>query len=487
MRNINSFSILIIIILLFSFTSLFSQDNISKWRIQVAEKEQQLNKLNLEINSVQEKKHQIESSLASAGKDRKDKKSVYDKAKDAYERASKNVDLISADDLTNLLKEYKTADKEYKSAQEKEQELKNEKSKFESDIERLNNQKRKQEIQILELRAKMLDEEMSKPVWSEGSGESILDENKTINECKKLALEYAKRDAMDKGGKTIIESVTKVEDFMLIKDEIKSQAKVQIVEQDVSGDYGKAIRIMHGDMIKYTAKVKLKLKSVDSFNPYRQRISQLKIEDIKSISGLVAYYPFNGNANDESKNNNDGIVHGAILTKDRYSNINSAYKFDGHNDYIEIPNSSRIDTRYSISIFAWINSEGKDGPIVNYCSNCWGVHFWIVNGNGLFVRFVRRDLDLTTYLSMGNIILKDQWEFVGATYDYSTGIAKLWHNGREIKSLNVGKITLATQFPIRIGFRDGDSRIYKGEIDDIRIYNRALSIKEIEELYSKKY
>jgi hypothetical protein len=47
--------------------------------------------------------------------------------------------------------------------------------------------------------------------------------------------------------------------------------------------------------------------------------------------GLIAYYPFNGNANDESFNLNHGIVHDATLCPDRFGNLNSAYHFDGHN------------------------------------------------------------------------------------------------------------------------------------------------------------
>jgi hypothetical protein len=51
--------------------------------------------------------------------------------------------------------------------------------------------------------------------------------------------------------------------------------------------------------------------------------------------GLVAWYPFNGNANDESGNGNHGTVNGATLTTDRFGNANSAYSFDGVNDFID--------------------------------------------------------------------------------------------------------------------------------------------------------
>lgn len=51
-------------------------------------------------------------------------------------------------------------------------------------------------------------------------------------------------------------------------------------------------------------------------------------------NGLVAYYPFNGNANDQTINGNHGIVSGATLTADRFGNPNNAYHFDGINDDI---------------------------------------------------------------------------------------------------------------------------------------------------------
>ena len=54
--------------------------------------------------------------------------------------------------------------------------------------------------------------------------------------------------------------------------------------------------------------------------------------------GLVAYYPFNGNANDESGNGNNGEVNGATLAEDRFGGAGKAYSFDGENDWIELPN-----------------------------------------------------------------------------------------------------------------------------------------------------
>jgi hypothetical protein len=54
--------------------------------------------------------------------------------------------------------------------------------------------------------------------------------------------------------------------------------------------------------------------------------------------GLVGWWPFNGNANDESGNGNHGTVNGATLTEDRFGNLNSAYSFDGISNYISVNN-----------------------------------------------------------------------------------------------------------------------------------------------------
>ena len=80
-------------------------------------------------------------------------------------------------------------------------------------------------------------------------------------------------------------------------------------------------------------------------------ISQADLSD-----GLVAYYPFDGNANDESGNVYHGTVNGASLTTDRNENPNSAYRFDGVNDYIETSYSPIVHQGDS-SLNLWIKAN----------------------------------------------------------------------------------------------------------------------------------
>ena len=73
-------------------------------------------------------------------------------------------------------------------------------------------------------------------------------------------------------------------------------------------------------------------------------------------NGLVGWWPFNGNANDESGNGNNGTVNGATLTTDRFGNLNKAYSFDG-NDNIEIDNWNSIQGNSNFSVSCWVKQQ----------------------------------------------------------------------------------------------------------------------------------
>ena len=82
-------------------------------------------------------------------------------------------------------------------------------------------------------------------------------------------------------------------------------------------------------------------------------------------NGPVAHYPFNGNANDESGNGNDGTVNGATLTTDRFGNENSAYSFDGIDDYIQIAHHDDLNGPSEITLYAWIKTNTHPGTVLS--------------------------------------------------------------------------------------------------------------------------
>ena len=161
-----------------------------------------------------------------------------------------------------------------------------------------------------------------------------------------------------------------------------------------------------------------------------------------------------------------------------------SFEFFGISDsFIEWPNSAGgpLDVRYSVTMLCWVYYDGQDGPLFNYRNTgdkLWGVHLWANGGARLFARFTRRDYSFTDFLMHPS--LAGGWKFVGASYDGSTGEAKLWVNGFVVQTLNIGTgLDLATQDPVVMGAKIEDGRHFKGRIAQMQVYNGALSQKQI--------
>ena len=133
-----------------------------------------------------------------------------------------------------------------------------------------------------------------------------------------------------------------------------------------------------------------------------------------------------------------------------------------------------------MTMLCWVYPGGQDGPIFNYKpSGSWGVHLWI-GGSQLFVRFTKRDYSFTEAL-LNTVLTPGQWKFVGASYDSSSGDAKLWIDGQVVQTRNIGaNLLLATQDDVRMGVKADDGRYFKGRIAQMRIYDFALTQEQIE-------
>lgn len=150
------------------------------------------------------------------------------------------------------------------------------------------------------------------------------------------------------------------------------------------------------------------------------------------------------------------------------------------NSYIEFPNDGKLDTRRSMTILAWIYHNGRSGPIFNYDRRGFGVHLWMVGPRVLFVRFVRRSRGRTS--SVATYSKKPRyraWNYIGATYDYTTGVARLWLDSKPVARQSIGRFDLATNYPVRMGARIGDRRAFRGKISCLQVYSIALNEKQI--------
>ena len=103
---------------------------------------------------------------------------------------------------------------------------------------------------------------------------------------------------------------------------------------------------------------------IDDVRIYDRALSVAEVSTLYNLekppldltTGLVAWYPFDGNASDMSGNGNEGTVYGATLGEDRNGEAGKAYQFDGVNDWIEVENdeSFNFDWNDSFTISAWV-------------------------------------------------------------------------------------------------------------------------------------
>jgi hypothetical protein len=213
-------------------------------------------------------------------------------------------------------------------------------------------------------------------------------------------------------------------------------------------------------------------------------------------SGLVAYYPFTGNANDSSGNGNHGTVIGAKLTTDRNGNFNSAYDFNGITDVINVPHSKSLDITKDITLCAWINVEPKSLPYLGrIVLKNHGVNRWIIYGmfhsasNNISVQLDDITDSNAVYLkSIDNIVKKNRWQFLVSTWDGDS--LRLYVNCDLVKTIYTKNDGIFSNLsPVTIGNSDNPEIVtgINGKIDDVRIYNRALNKKEITTLCTFDY
>ena len=175
----------------------------------------------------------------------------------------------------------------------------------------------------------------------------------------------------------------------------------------------------------------------------------------------------------------DGIPSNVQLAGGPDGNPEGSYQFLGtENSFIELPNDGGLDTEYSLTILMWIYPEGQEGPLFNYKpGHGWAVHVWMV-GETFFCRFNKRGLFHVPYLTSHPLTV-GQWRYVGASYDYNTGVNRMWVDGIEVAQENIGNFTLGTQYNVRIGAKINDPRYFKGRVAMVQVYNTALNLEQV--------
>ena len=205
-------------------------------------------------------------------------------------------------------------------------------------------------------------------------------------------------------------------------------------------------------------------------------------------NGLVGYWPFNGNANDESGNGNNGVNFQVSWGLDRYGNANSACNFDGLTSYISGTGVNLPQSNVSRTISLWVKtpggfsqSIGQCGAVFNYGTLSYKQRFGVLlEDNSLNNYLCSQSNDYPTSSPVSNNTWTNiVWVYSNTNlYLYVNGILSSTGTILEINTTGQNFV-MGNTIPNSLG----QYEYYKGAIDDMFIYNRALTQDEIANLY----
>ncbi|MGB0404272.1 MAG: LamG-like jellyroll fold domain-containing protein [Salibacteraceae bacterium] len=213
----------------------------------------------------------------------------------------------------------------------------------------------------------------------------------------------------------------------------------------------------------------------------------------------VSEYCFNGNSKDNSGNQHDGTVNGATLTTDRNGKPNSAYFFDGISNLINIPSAPHILENYTYSL--WLNPSSipstNGGTLSRY--KCLlsignsGADQQVLLSNNPSLGYGHVGLGAGGYTNNSSVLNRttsnqlpsiNTWYHLAYTRSDST--TKLFLNGQLVDSVSFSNASPKYNTPhvASIGSRFGSMQFFHGKIDDVKIYDYALTNNEINNLFN---
>lgn len=223
--------------------------------------------------------------------------------------------------------------------------------------------------------------------------------------------------------------------------------------------------------------------------------TNLLCSQINLSNGLLAHYPFSGNANDISGNNFNAVNFGATLTTDAKGNSNSAYEFNGIASHILLPSSTKFNfaPTDSFTISCWVqpyqnlnwNNQAllvKSSFDINPQNANWSYGLYVAINKAMSGFTNNSFLNATTALQQNKC-----WYHLVVTY--KNGIWHLYVNGK-LEAQDISQTKFITQdgsvtSVVAIGKKGGaNGDYYKGKLDEVRIYNRNLNSIEVDALYN---
>lgn len=217
--------------------------------------------------------------------------------------------------------------------------------------------------------------------------------------------------------------------------------------------------------------------------------------------GLAAYYPFNGDVKDYSGNGNDGMIVGTpSLTTDRWNNANKCYTFNGNGDYVRVESDSTIEPVDAVSISAWVNATDFNSWNMIVCKrlkhNASPGNSYLLYGAGSpgqnqYWGFGVGNTSTEKFSIDPAVIQTNDWVHVVGTYDRNASDSniRVYVDGNLVKFEKANFALAYSDSSLRIGMAiPGPSlQYFKGKIDEVRIYGRALNQQEVTALFNNTH
>ncbi|GMU87055.1 MAG: hypothetical protein AMXMBFR48_22960 [Ignavibacteriales bacterium] len=206
----------------------------------------------------------------------------------------------------------------------------------------------------------------------------------------------------------------------------------------------------------------------------------------------VAYYPFNNSFNDESLNSlHLSPIGSPTFTTDRFNNPLKAGQFNGNSDYLKRDSTALLKPDNAFTLCAWFKTESIDAEsdvIISTLAvpDLGGYQVTLARRPEFVIEGDARTPDTQAIQTSYDTSRFNKWNFV--VYTYSAGVGqRLYLNGIRVAETNVAvQIVYQSNNQFFIGTNPHEYsslRMFKGLIDDIRIYNRVLSDSEITALF----
>jgi trimeric autotransporter adhesin len=208
-------------------------------------------------------------------------------------------------------------------------------------------------------------------------------------------------------------------------------------------------------------------------------------------NGLVAYYPFSGNANDASGNSRHGTSTAVSSVEDRFGTSASAYQFNGSSSVITVSALSSVNLP-ELTLSTWVKPNALPAVQASVINKWAGFtyqreDFGLALHGGLVVHFGNGRHGPAQGINSSNVLSLHQWHHLVVTLD-SAGNGTIWVNGVVQAQRNILPLLPPATEPVRIGqMVDGNGGIidsFNGSIDDVRVYSRALSALEVQQLHA---